>query len=504
MKRKKLAALGCAIGLSVVMITGCGESQTSSAKTSAQTAEESADTSASEDSTAKESDSEKKENPGQDGETPPDAPDGEKGDGQKPDGEKPDGEKPDGEKPEGGKPGEGGFGGSSEVTNGTAANTISEDTTVENETYSSTGDDENALRVDGAAATLTGITIEKTAGSSSNTEDGDWYGQNAGLLALNGATVNISRATITTGTQNGNGVFSYGEGTTVNISDSKIRTTGNNSGGIHTTGGGTMNAENLDVETEGNSAAAIRSDRGGGDVNVTGGTYTTNGTGSPAVYCTADISVEDAELTANASEGVVVEGKNSVSLKNCTVVSSMDNTYNGDENENIHGIMIYQSMSGDAEEGNADFSSEGGSITVKKGDLFYVTNTSCSISLKNTKLTMEDEDGVLLRIAGNDSSRGWGTEGKNGGTVTMTTQDQILEGDIIVDKISSLELTMNSGTKFTGTINSDGDAGEVNVTLAKGASWTLTGDSYITSFDGDLTNVTTNGYHLYVNGEKVK
>lgn len=497
--------------MSMVMITGCGSTGSSGTASSAVSGEETTDAAASED-TAQE-DSTEKDSQGEDKETPPDAPDGEtppdgenrqKGDGQKPDDEKPDGDKTDGEKPEGGKPGEGGFGGSNEVTNGTAANTISEETTVENETYTSTGDDENALRVDGVKATLTGITVEKTAGSSSNTEDGDWYGQNAGLLALNGATVNITGATVNTSTQNGNGVFSYGEGTTVNISDSKIRTTGNNSGGIHTTGGGTMNAENLDVETEGNSAAAIRSDRGGGDVNVTGGTYTTNGTGSPAVYCTADISVEDATLTANASEGVVVEGKNSVALKNCTVVSSMDNTYNGDENENIHGIMIYQSMSGDAEEGNASFSSEGGSITAKKGDLFYVTNTSCTLSLKNTKLTMEDKDGVLLRIAGNDSSRGWGTEGKNGGTVTMTTEDQTMEGDIIVDEISSLDLTMNSGTKFTGTINADGDAGEVKVTLAKDASWTLTGDSYITSFDGDLTNITTNGHHLYVNGEKVK
>lgn len=397
---------------------------------------------------------------------------------------------------------QGGFGGSSEVTNGTSANTMDEDTSVDGETYSSTGDDENALRIDGATVTLSNITVEKTDGSSSNTEDGDWYGQNAGLLALNGATVNITGATVNTSTQNGNGVFSYGEGTTVNISDSTIRTTGNNSGGIHTTGGGTMNADNLDVETSGNSAAAIRSDRGGGDVNVTGGTYTTNGTGSPAIYCTADISVEDAELTANASEGVVVEGKNSVSLKNCNLVSSMDNTYNGDSSENIHGIMIYQSMSGDAESGTASFSSVDGSITAKKGDLFYVTNTDCEIYLQNTALTMEDADGVLLRVEGNNSSRGWGTQGANGGTVSMTTEKQTLDGDIVVDEISSLDLTMDNGTAFTGTINTSGDAGTVNVTLSEDSTWTLTGDSYVTGFSGDLSNVTANGYHLYVNGEQ--
>ena len=126
----------------------------------------------------------------------------------------------------------GGFGGSGEVTNGTSANTLAEDTEVDSETYTSTGDDENALRVDGATVTLKDITIEKTAGSSSNTEDGDFYGLNAGLLVLNGATATITGATVNTSVTNGNGVFSYGEGTVVNISDSTIRTTENNSGGI--------------------------------------------------------------------------------------------------------------------------------------------------------------------------------------------------------------------------------------------------------------------------------
>ena len=161
-----------------------------------------------------------------------------------------------------------GFGGSGEVTNGTSANTITENTTESDTEYNSTGDDENALRVDSAEATLTGITVNKNAGNSSNTEDGDFYGQNAGFLALNGAKVTITDSTFNTGVVNGNAVFSYGEGTTVNISDSKIRTTERNSGGIQTTGGGTMIATNLDVQTEGNSSAAIRTDRGGGTVTV--------------------------------------------------------------------------------------------------------------------------------------------------------------------------------------------------------------------------------------------
>lgn len=395
----------------------------------------------------------------------------------------------------------GGFGGSSEVTNGTSANTITEDTEVDGETYTSTGDDENALRVDGATVTLKDITIEKTAGASSNTEDGDFYGQNAGLLVLNGATATITGATVNTSVTNGNGVFSYGEGTVVNISDSTIRTTENNSGGIQTTGGSTMNATNLDVETQGNSAAAIRSDRGGGTVNVDGGSYVTNGTGSPAIYCTADISVSDATLTANASEGVVVEGKNSVALTDCDVTGNMSNTYNGDSDENIHCIMIYQSMSGDADVGEATFSAEGGSITAKTGDMFYITNTDCEITLKDVAFTLAND--VFLRVEGNSSSRGWGTEGANGGDVMLTADSQEFTGNILVDEISSLVLTMKNGTSYEGAINPDGDGGTVDVTLDDNSTWTLTGDSYITSLDGDTSNITANGYHLYVNGEQV-
>lgn len=393
------------------------------------------------------------------------------------------------------------FGGSDTVTNGTAATTVSEADSIKGKTYQSSGDDENALRIDGSTVELEGINVIKSGGSSSNTENGDFYGQNAGLLALNGATVTIKNAEVDTRAVNGNGVFSYGEGTIVNISDSTIKTTENNSGGIQTTGGGTMKAKKLTVETMGNSAAAIRSDRGGGTVEVEGGSYTSNGTGSPAVYSTAEITVSDATLTANASEGVVVEGKNSVALKDCVVISNMENTYNGDEDENIHSIMIYQSMSGDADVGEADFSAEGGIITAKQGDMIYVTNTACTINLRNVQIEMAND--TLLRIEGNDSSRGWGAKGENGGKVTMTAYDQILDGNILVDDISSLSLTMSDNTAFEGAINPEGEGGEVNVILSSDSSWTLTGDTYITKFDGDTGNINTNGHHIYVNGEQI-
>ena len=380
--------------------------------------------------------------------------------------------------------------------NGTSANTIDFDTAVTGTTYVSDGDDENALRVDGAAVTLENITVNKSGGASSNTENGDFYGMNAGLLAQNGATVTIVNAAITTNAVNGNGVFSYGGETTINIADSSIRTAKNNSGGIQTTGGATMNATNLDIETQGASSAAIRSDRGGGDVNVSGGVFVTNGTGSPAIYSTADIAAENASLTANASEAVVVEGKNAVTLNNCTLYGNMQAS--ADSGENVHNIMLYQSMSGDAEVGRSNFTAVGGSIVAGSGDLFYVTNTACAISLTDVMLTLAN--GTLLNVAGNTSARGWGKAGANGGTCAFTAARGTLLGDILVDAISSLDFTLTDGSAFTGAINHSGDAGTVRVTLGDGCVWTLTGDSYISSFTGDAASIVTNGHTLYVGG----
>ena len=395
----------------------------------------------------------------------------------------------------------GGFGGSGTVTQGTSANTITEDGTYSGE-FLSSGDDENALRVDGAEATLQGVTVQKTGGESSNTEDGDFYGMNAALLATNGAKVHITGAEIVSDAQNGNGVFSYGEGTTVTISESTITTSADNSGGIQTTGGGTTVASNLTVETSGNSSAAIRSDRGGGTVQVTGGTYTSNGLNSPAVYSTADITVSDADLTANHSEALVIEGQNSITLENCRVFGAMDETGGSSADENVHGVMIYQSMSGDAQVGTSTFSMTGGSLTNEHGDLIYVTNTHSIITLSGVALSNKDGNGALLRVVGNSGNRGWGTAGSNGAQVECTAENQSLTGDILVDSISTLNLTLNAGTDFTGTVNildnaqgGEAVADNATVTIAAGAVWTLTGDCTLTSLKNEGT-LNLNGYTI--------
>ncbi len=397
---------------------------------------------------------------------------------------------------------DGGFGGSSNVEQGSSATTLEEDGTYTDTTYTSTGDDENALRVDSAEVTLENVTINKDGGATSNTENGDFYGVNAALLATDGATVTIKNATVTSDAQNGNGIFSYGSGTTVNVSDTTITTSKDNSGGIQTTGGATTNASNLTVTTAGNSSAAIRSDRGGGTVKVDGGTYTSNGYNSPAVYSTADITVTHAALTANHSEALVIEGQNSITLKDCDVVGNMSDTKGTSSSENVHNVMIYQSMSGDAQVGESTFSMTGGSLTAKNGDMFYITNTDCSIRLSGVSLKNLDSDAYLMNICGNSASHGWGTAGANGANVSFAASSQTLKGDIVVDTISTLNMTLAKSSTFNGTINivdnvAGGTAVSDNavVTIESGSVWNLTGDCTVSSLTNHGT-INFNGYTI--------
>ncbi len=394
----------------------------------------------------------------------------------------------------------------SSSTNYSSVNKITTDEEITSGEYTSSNADENSILIsNGAKVTLSNITVSKT-GDSDGGDSTSFYGTNSGILASEGANITIINSTITTDANGANGVFSYGgsattnnsssDNTTVNISDSTITTSKNNSGGIMTTGGGIMNAENLIVNTAGTSSAAIRSDRGGGTVNVNKGTYKTTGKGSPAIYSTADITVKNATLIATASEGVVIEGKNSVTLENVELTDT-NNTLNG-QSTTYKNIFLYQSMSGDAANGEAVFSSQNSKIVTNKGDSFYVTNTTATINLENNKIINNDLEGNFLRIQ-KDS---WGKSLSNGGNVTLNLINQEANGNIVVDEISKLIMNLNNNSSFKGAINSTNE-GEVSLTLDATSSITLTNNTYLkslTNADSTNSNINLNGYKLYVNG----
>lgn len=312
----------------------------------------------------------------------------------------------------------------------------------------------------------------------------------------------VKGGTVTTDAAGGAGLFAYGDGT-VYAADTTIKTTQDTSGGIHAAGGGKLYAWDLNVETDGESAAAIRSDRGGGTMVVDGGTYTSNGVGSPAVYCTADIAVKDATLTANGSEAVCIEGLNSLHLFNCDLTGNMSDL---SQNDSTWTVILYQSMSGDSEVGNSTFQMDGGTLTSKNGGVFYTTNTESDITLKDVDITYNNDNEYFLRCTGNNNERGWGESGANGADCDFTAISQDMEGSVIWDTISQLDFYMTDGSNLTGAIIDDesfagnGGDGYCNVYVSDDSTWTVTGDSTVSKLSNAGTIVDDSGKTVTVKG----
>lgn len=383
-----------------------------------------------------------------------------------------------------------------------AANEYTGDAESDGESFVSTGTDENAVLVDsGAKVTIKNAQISRQSNDSTGGDNSSFYGIGAAILAKDG-TVNVSGSEITTDAAGAAGVFAYGDGTAY-VSDTTITTQQDTSGGIHVAGGGTLYAWNVNAETSGESSAAIRSDRGGGTIVAEGGTYTSNGVGSPAIYSTADIAVSDAQLTANGSEAVCIEGLNSIHLFNSDLTGNMADD---EQNDCTWNVILYQSMSGDSEVGNSTFEMEGGSLTAKNGGMFYTTNTESTFLLSGVDIAYADDSEFFLRCTGNENRRGWGSVGSNGADCLFTAKEQEMQGDVVWDSVSDLDFYMTDGSTLTGAVVDDescageGGDGVCNFYISDDSTWVVTGDSTLTDLQCAGTITDENGNTVSVVG----
>lgn len=377
---------------------------------------------------------------------------------------------------------------------------VSDSQELSNKTLSTTSSDESAIVVnDGGSLNATGLTISKS-GDSSNTENSEFYGLNAAVLVQKGSEATIKDTTIETNATGANAIFSTGENAIINVSNTKITTTGDSSRGLDATYGGTINANIVTITTSGQHCAAVATDRGEGTVTVKNSILNTNGKGSPCVYSTGTISVSDSKGMATNSSCAVIEGKNSITLNNTKLTSyGVGRVDDGIDN---CGVMIYQSMSGDASEGTGTFSATDSTLTISKkskiyetSPMFFITNTDAVINLENTKLNYGSNQ--LVTVSGNDGE--WGSQGSNGGNLILNATNQILNGNISVDNISTASFILK-GSTLTSTINSENNAKEVNLSLDSSSKWVVTGDSYVTTLtleNNDLSLIEDHGYTIY-------
>ena len=330
-------------------------------------------------------------------------------------------------------------------------------------------------------------TASKTVSKNSKTLSGSYTSKKSdqsAVLVKNGATLTLNNAVLNKASAKGsNAVFVTGTNAKINISNSTVTTTGSGSArGLDATYGGTINADNVTVSTARNSCASLATDRGEGTVTAKNSTLSTKGTGSPVIYSTGKISISNTTGTASGSQMVVIEGKNSATVTNSKLTASGQGNRNNVDNS---GIMIYQSMSGDASTGTGTFTAKNSTLSVsknssyyKKAPMFFVTNTDAVINLTNTKLSYGSN--TLLSVKGTSE---WGQSGSNGGTVKLNASKQTLSGNISLDKLSTLTMKLNNSSTYTGTINAKNTAKKISLTLDSSSKIKLTGDSYVTSLN---------------------
>ena len=423
--------------------------------------------------------------------------------------------------------------------------------------YHTDSADVNTILVkNGGALKLIDSIINKTGDTASTGDNADFYGINSAILVNTNGTLDISNVEISTDSKGSNGIFvtnaeASGEdssaqggnagsggqppempeggqhpetidgqgpggseepgqttvsGTTeANIKNVKITTHSDKSRGLDATYNGIINAENVVINTDGQSCAALATDRGEGQVHVKNSDINTgvskaSGRGSPLIYSTGNITLENTKGTSYVSQIACIEGKNSIELTDCDLTGYGEgNRQDGDAYVDLGGVFIYQSMSGDADVGTSQFTAKNSKLTIPQessvygeAPMFHVTNTACVIDLDNTELSFGS--GTFLEVS---SQNQWGNTGSNGGTAELNTDNEKIEGNVIVDSISSLNWTMKN-TEFKGAINSTGNT---TVNVAEGSTWTLTGDSAVSSL-AVLGNIEYGDYSITVDGQK--
>ena len=495
MKRKNMAAILGIVAAAAFSVTACGtgsaaETASSTASAGQSTAEESsADTTESTENSTQ-------QGPG-DGEAP------EKPDGEAPSGEAPDGQGGpggDGQAPDGAPGGQGGPGGADTQsydyqgeTSGTKE-ADGEEVSSDSESISSTEADVNAALVKNAGTlTITNGTLTKS-GDDTNGDNCNFYGINSILLSLGeGSKAIVSDSTLTADSEGSNAMFATDSGEILANNDT-IHTTAGNSRGLDATYGGTILADSCDITTEGDHCASIATDRGGGSISAVNSTLSTAGSGSPLLYSTGDIQVDNVTGTASGSQIAGMEGLNTIRIYNSDLTSTITKATASDPVAN--GVIIYQSTSGDAETTTgetATFEAVNSKLSssIEEGSFFYVTNTAANILLSNTNLSFDADKANLLTIEGNDSNN-WGTAGSNGGTVTFTARNETLEGDISVDTISSLDLYLLNGTTYTGameitenSVNTDQTDAPITVNISSDSKWVVTADTTISALNAE-------------------
>ncbi|BBA56419.1 hypothetical protein [Bifidobacterium bifidum] len=313
-------------------------------------------------------------------------------------------------------------------------------------------------------------------GGCANTMQYDYSGSySVSLTVGEDSTAVIDGTDITASSSGSNGVFATDSGTAL-VNDTSIETMADNSRGLDATYGGTILANKITADTQGGHSAIVATDRGVGSISLADATLSTAGSGSPLLYSTGDIQVNNVSGTSSGSQIAGMEGLNTILIKDSTSESTVTGKTASDPIAN--GIIIYQSTSGDAEAStgeHATFQSVDSTLSsaIGSGSMFYFTNTTADVVLQNTELDFDTDAATI-------------TDNAAAGSGTGTASDAPIT--VNVDGTSTWVVTKDT-TISALNVASGGDGNTVTI-AANGKT--------VVSGSGDVTVTVTGSYSTSV------
>ena len=349
----------------------------------------------------------------------------------------------------------------SEKKDDTSAIAVEKDTKIENDKITKTGD-------------------------SSDLSESDKTGKNSAVLVNTPRSLTIDNTEITTSGAGASGVAATSGGARVTINDTTITTNKERSKGLLASGGGTIDANNVNIQTTGDKSSGAVTDYGGGTLNITNSVIETTGEHSAGIYSTDNIIVENTKITTAKSTAAVIDGTGQINLTNCDLTSG-----------GKRAIYIYYTGANAKDTIKGRFTMTGGSLNATNGPAFYVTNTTAIINIENVNLTAGT--GIILNAVTDSSDLGMenAVNTQKGGDAVVTAKNQKLEGGFVVDKQSTLDLTLSNGSSLKGYINKENIAKKVKLTVESGCTIELTDNCYVNELDiKDGATVIKNGYKI--------
>jgi hypothetical protein len=299
-------------------------------------------------------------------------------------------------------------------------------------------------------------------------------------IEADGNDVNISNATVNIASQS-TPALSVKNGT-LTVNDTSIDSTGYSAVSVGSLGNALLNGVKATVS--GSSALKVAD---GGSATVKSSTLTDNG----EVVTKGVIQLTDGKVTL--SDGTKVNGGESpaIGTTNGTKISvGRGVELNSDNTQGT--VIVTTDGTGDNTE-TATISVTGATLTnnTTKGSLFYFKDANAVISLTESKLVSD----IFLSTPSTVK-----TTQQKGSNITVNIDDQEVEGDIIVDSLTSVVLNIGKNGHYTGTVNAKGDSTAVDLYLDKDGELDITSLSCFNKFvveDETLNNIKSHGAIVY-------